>query len=431
MQSRERVDIGIHIFVLLLLGGGAVSNAFGQVDPVRKTGTFTFEERTRWEEKFGVDFGEDVNQQHMLSRLRIGFGIAPVSWLSVYAMGQDARVPFYGTPAPGTIRDTLDLQEAYVKLFERRAAGFGAAFGRSMLDYGESRVIGSPQWSNVSRTYDQGRLYYRAARMRLEVLMVSPVKVLPDRFNAPDLGERIWGTYNTFSQLRHGVSIDGYALRHSQNRVGGWTGAGTLETDSFGGRLYGALPAGLAYSLEAIGQRGHLGLVDQRAYAWFAGISRKTTGWKVPFTSAVGYKLASGTKAGASHSGTYDQLSPANHDKFGHMDLFGWRNLKTFKVLESFAVAKPLTANVMYTDEWLFSATDSLYNSQGASIAVSKTGKAGTHVGRELDGFVTYKVHGYTFGAGFGHFFHGEFIENTTQHVNPRYMYLFQQYAFK
>lgn len=65
MQSRERVDIGIHIFVLLLLGGGAVSNAFGQVDPVRKTGTFTFEERTRWEEKFGVDFGEDVNQQHM------------------------------------------------------------------------------------------------------------------------------------------------------------------------------------------------------------------------------------------------------------------------------------------------------------------------------------------------------------------------------
>jgi hypothetical protein len=431
MKSKGGVETGVRIFGLLLLGGGAFWNAYGQLDPARKSGTFTLEERTRWEEKFGVDFGEDVNRQHMLSRLRIGFGIAPISWLSVYAMGQDARAPFYGRAAPGTIRDTLDLQEAYVKLFERRTVGFGAAFGRSMLDYGESRVIGSPQWSNVSRTYDQGRLYYRTARMRLEALMVSPVKVLPDRFNPPDLGERIWGTYNTFPDLGHGVSVDAYALRHSQNRIGGWTAAGTLGTNSFGGRLYGLLPAGLGYSFEGIGQTGHLGLVDQRAYAWFAGINWKTTAWKRSVTSAVEYKLASGTKAGARQGGTFDQLSPANHDKFGHMDLFGWRNLKTFKVLESFAVAKPLTVNVMYTDEWLFSGTDRLYNSQGASIAGSKNGIAGTHVGRELDGFVTYKVHGYTFGAGFGHFFHGEFIENTTPHVNPRYMYVFQQYAFK
>jgi hypothetical protein len=391
----------------------------------------TFEERTRWEQKFGVSFGKSVNQQDMLSRLRIGCGVSPVSWLTVYAMGQDARAPFYGLPAPNTMRDTMDLQEAYVRFFDQRETGFGATFGRSMLDYGESRVIGTPQWSNVARTYDQGRLYYRTAKARYEILMVSPVKVLPDAFNTPEPGERIWGTYETFTHLWHGASVDAYGLRHSQNKIGGWTGAGTLGTDSFGGRLYGPLPAGLAYSFEGIGQTGHSGLVTQRAYAWFAGVSQKATRWNRSLASSAEYKVASGTRLGAAACGTYDQLAPANHDKFGHLDLFGWRNLRTFKALESFGVTKPLALNVMYTDDWLFSAADSLYNSQGSSLAVSKKGTAGTHVGRELDSFVTYNYHAHTFGAGVGYFFAGEFVEGTTPHANPRYMYVFQQYSFK
>jgi hypothetical protein len=391
----------------------------------------TFEERTRWEQKFGANFGKSVDQQDMLSRLRIGCDVAPTSWLTVYAMGQDARVPFYGLPAPNTMRDTMDLQEAYVKLFDHRETGFGGAFGREMLDYGGSRVIGSPQWSNVSRAYDEGRMYYRSSKARWEILMVSPVKVRPDAFNVPDLGERIWGTYDTFTHLWHGVSVDTYALRHSQNKIGGWTGTGTLGTDSFGGRLYGPLPDGLAYSFEGIGQTGHMGQLTQRAYAGFAGMSQTMSPWNRSITSSAEYKFASGTKPGEDNSGTYDQLSPANHDKFGHEDLFGWRNLKTFKVLETFGITKPLALNVMYTNDWLFSATDSLYNSQGSSIALSKKGTAGTHVGQEIDEFMTYKYRAHTFGAGFGYFFAGAFVENTTPHVNPRYMYVFQQYTFK
>jgi len=392
---------------------------------------FTFEERTRWEQKFGVNFGRSVDQQDMLSRIRIGLGVRPVSWLTVYAMGQDARVPFYGVSAPNTMRDPMDLQEAYVKLFDRVDTGVGAEFGRSMLDYGESRLIGSPQWSNVSKAYDQGRMYYRTSKARFEILMVSPVKVLPDAFNTPDLGERIWGTYNTFRDLWHGVSVDAYALRHSQSKIGGWTGAGALGTDSFGGRLYGPLLDGLAYSLEGIGQTGHVGLIQQRAYAWFAGVSEKATVLHRSLFNSAEYKLASGNRLGATDSGTYDQLSPANHDKFGQEDLFGWRNLKTFKVLETYGVTKRLALNVMYTDDWLFSASDSLYNSQGSSIAVSKKGTASTHVGQELDGFVTYKCGAHTFGAGVGHFFKGEFVEDAALHINPRYMYVFQQYSFK
>ncbi len=426
----------------LLLACLAASLAGAQQDPLqrvdeslkrvtRKKLYFTFEERTRWEEKFGVSFGKAVNQQDMQSRLRIGMGVNPTSWLTVYAMGQDARAPFYGLPAPNNMRDTMDLQEAYVKLFDRRETGFGAAFGRSMLDYGESRVIGTPQWTNVARTYDQGRLYYRTRKARIELLMVSPVKVLPDAFNKPELGERIWGTYDVFTKIWRGASFDAYALRHSQNKIGGWTGAGTLGTDSYGGRFYGPLAHGLAYSFEGIGQTGHLGLATQRAFAWFAGVSEKLNAGRTPVSLSAEYKGASGTKLGSTSSGTYDQISPANHDKFGHQDLFGWRNLKTFKSLDTVRVTKPFALNVMYTNHWLYSAADALYNSSGSSIAISKTGTAGTHVGQELDSFVTYDLHGHTFGAGFGHFFKGEFIDNTTPHINPRYFYVFQQYSLK
>ena len=418
------------------------STAWAQSDPVQnlnqtiRDGTrdqfaFTFEERTRWEEKDGVNFGKSVNQQDMLSRLRFGAIFSPLSWLTISGMGQDARAPFYGTTAPNTIRDTVDLQEAYIELFAGVKTGFGALLGRQMLNFGESRLIGSPQWSNVSRTFDTGRLYYRTKKAHLELLMVSPVKVFPDRFNSPDLGERLWGTYNTFSSIWHGASIDAYALRHSQNKIGGWTGTGTLGTNSFGGRLYGNLPGDFAYSFEGVGQSGHVGILTQRAWAGFAGASRKTTVLGRPLNLSAEYKVASGTGPGQSNSGTFDQLSPANHDKFGHQDLFGWRNLRTLKSLETLSITKAFALNVMYTNNWLYSRSDSLYNSAGTVISTSKNGTAGTHVGQELDSFVTYKHGAHLFGVGGGHFFKGEFITGTTKNINPRYFYVFQQYSFK
>jgi hypothetical protein len=418
-----------------------VAGATAQDDPLQRADRslqestnqvfhFTFQERTRWEEKDGVNFGKSVNQQDMLSRLRIGALLQPVSWLKIYAMGQDARVPFYGAPAPNSIRDTIDLQESYIKLFDGRP-GISASFGREMLDYGESRLIGSPQWSNVSKTFDGGRLDYKLSNLQFEALVLSPVKVLPDEFNRPNFGERIWGTYNVFSRVWRGASFDAYALRHSENRIGGWTGLGTLGTNSFGGRFYGPLSHGFAYNFEAVGQTGHLGPLAQHAFAWYAGTSKQTSLAHRPFILSGEYKLASGTNAGSAGSGTFDQLSPANHDKFGHEDLFGWRNLKTIRSVETWKVTKNFAGNLMYSDERLYSATDSLYNSQGSSIARSKNGTAGTHVGQELDAFVTYKYGAHLFGAGFGHFFKGEFIQNTTPGVNPRYFYIFQQYTIK
>ena len=114
------------------------------------------EERTRWEERYGNNFGSAKNQQDMLSRIRISADFQPTKWLSISGMGQDARAPWFGPDAPNSVRDSIDLHEAFVTLGTGKQP-LNFAFGRRMINYGETRVIGVPQWTNTSRTYDFAR----------------------------------------------------------------------------------------------------------------------------------------------------------------------------------------------------------------------------------------------------------------------------------
>ncbi|HEX4031133.1 MAG TPA: alginate export family protein [Terracidiphilus sp.] len=424
---------------LLIASSGLL--ALAQQDPLAKGANLLhdasggqlsvhLEERTRWEEKYGVSFGNAVNQQDMLSRVRIGMTYQPRPWLTLSGMGQDARAPFYGPNAPSSLRESMDLQEAWIGV-GAGSSPLNFSFGRRMLNYGETRVIGVPQWSNTSRTYDYGRMEFSNKKMTLDALMVSPVIILSDSFNNPELGNRYWGTYDIFPRVWRGLSIDAYVLRHSQNAIGGWTGAGTLGTNSYGARFYGTLPAHFGYSLEAIAQNGRVGGLNQRAFAWYAAATHSSRIANRPLNVLVEYKGASGSHYGEDHSSTFDQLSPANHDKFGHMDLFGWRNLKTFKNLDTLNITPKLALNVMYTDENLFSASDALYASSGSKTSISAKGTAGTRVGQELDSFTTFTIGHHTILAGFGHFFKGQFVQQTTPGINPRYFDIAQQYTIK
>ena len=390
---------------------------------------FTFEFRTRFEDRTGNNFGLSQNLENPLFRTRIGAQLDATDWFRISAMGQDARAPEYGRPAPTSARDTMDLHEGYLEFFAKRKTGFGAVFGREMISLGEGRLIGDPQWSNTSRTFDAARLYYRLPHARLEALMISIVKIRPDDFNRPNLGDRLWGTYDSFSNLIPKGTFDIYLLRHDQNRPGGFTGTGRLGINTIGARAAGPLPGSFKYSIEAVAQNGKTGLVDHHAYAWFGALSRRIP-WRLPLDLEVEYKYASGSRNSAVRDQTFDQLYPANHDKFGHADLFGWRNLHNLRSLDTLHITKPVALNFMYDNWWLASPTDALYNGSGTAIVRSSKGIAGRHVGQEADFFATYQASGWVFGAGFAHLFAGEFLRQTTPGVNTRYLYLFQSYTF-
>jgi hypothetical protein len=425
--------------IWLLVGGVAVAqipDPGGELNGLlgQKTGgrfRLIFEFRVRDESRTGNNFGLAKNLDNPLLRTRIGAQFDATDWLLVSATGQDARAPDYGGVAPTTARDSMDLHEAFVQFFAKRKTGFGAVFGRQVISLGDDRgrLIGDSQWTNTSRSYDTARLYYRLPDARIEVLMVSQVKILADKFNVPDLGDRVWGTYDTFTKLISKGTVDFYLLRHDQNRVGGFTGIGTLGTNTLGGRAEGPLPASLKYSLEAALQDGHTGPVEHRGYAWFSGISRPVR-MALPLDLEVEYKYASGSRNAATRDGTFDQLYATNHDRFGRADLFGWRNLRDLRSLETLHVTKPLAISGMYNNWWLASPTDALYNSSGAAIVRSAKGNAGTHVGQEADVFGTYQASGWTFGAGMAQVFAGGFLHATTPGVNTRYLFVFQSYTF-
>jgi hypothetical protein len=390
----------------------------------------SFEERVRLETRTGNNFGNSPNLENPLIRTRIGASLLLTDWLKVSAMGQDSRAPEYGVPAPNTARDTMDLHEAYIELFPASKAFFGATFGRQMVSYGEGRIIGVPQWSNVSRTYDTARVHFLLPAARIEFLIVSQVKILPDAYNLPELGDRVWGTYNALPKLIRKGIVEAYYLRHDQNRPGGFTQAGRLGINTFGGRAAGPLPAGLKYSLEGVAQSGHTGVLTHRGYAWFSNLSR-TVNASRPLDLSIEYKYASGNSGeDKTRETTFDQLYAANHDKFGHEDLFGWRNIRNLRSLEVFHLSKKIAINAMYDNWWLADAHDALYNGSGKSIVARAKGTAGTHVGQELDEFATYQSNGWQFGLGFGHLFSGEFLKNTTPGVNTRYLYIFQSFSF-
>jgi Alginate export len=416
------------------LGSRIANDISAQTEGALKLG---FEIRGRYESRTGTTFGKEADIETGLIRTRLSLSYSPVKWLKLSGMAQDARAPWYGTNAPNTCRDPADLHEAYVELFPGYKKGFGLTAGRMMLNYGEGRLIGTPQWSNLARTYDQARLSYRSAKVQVELLFVSPVKVRVGEFNRPVPGDHVWGAYNSFPRFLRQSLLEIYVLRHEQNRPGGFTagtqkdGTDRLGINTFGLRTAGPLGFGLRYSIEAAAQNGKVGPASHRAEAWFSSLTRRWTVAGRPLDATGEYKYASGTDhpEDASHSGTFDQVYAANHDKFGHEDLFGWRNLHNSRFVTTFGATKSVTLNLMYDNYWLASRRDGIYSGSGKLIARSLTGTAGRFVGQEVDVFATYKYKNFTLGAGYGHFLAGGFIQRTTPGVGPSYLYVFHTYS--
>ena len=386
----------------------------------------SFEFRNRFESRTGNDFGRQPDLLNPVIRTHVGLEFRAADWLKVSATMHDCRAPLYGAPAPNTVRDTADLHDASLEFMPGRDTGFGAVVGRQVANLGDGRVVGVSLWANASRAYDGARVYYRLPHGRLEFLFLSMVKVRTDEFDRPELGDRLWGMYDTFGAWVPGGSVDVYLLRRDQNRPGGFAGSGRLEVNTAGARVAGPVAAGVRYTVEAAVQTGHAGPLPHRALGWFSSVSRKFGRLE---TSAE-YKYASGSDQPGVRDGTYDQLYTTNHDRFGHADLFGWRNIHNVRSLETLRVTKALSANVMYDNWWLASARDALYNGSARAIVVSRDGSAGRHVGQEADLFATCRYGHWLFGAGAAKVFPGEFLKRTTPGVGTRYLYVFQTLSF-
>ena len=158
------------------------------------------------------------------------------------------------------------------------------------------------------------------------------------------------------------MSTDLYLLRHHQNRPGGFNGSGRAITNTFGTRVFGPIVNGFRYSAEIVGQVGDIGPVPQRANAWALQVGKQTKLAGRALDVIGEYKFASGGIR-SDRISTFDQLFPAAHDKLGHADVLGWKNVRNVKALGVWSWTKSFAVNVMYNNSWLADPRDAAYNS--------------------------------------------------------------------
>jgi len=394
--------------------------------------TFSGLYRARFEGYVGGSYAPDSTAAYMLSQLQLAFTIDPVSWLKVYGQGEDARA-FAKTPALPPFQNTWDIHQAYIELGDTETRTFGLRVGRQELNFGDQRLIGAAPWLNAPRVFDAVRGTVRYGGYRLDLFASSVVNSVTGTWDHHQQGNNLHGLYGGIDKLVPKSTIEPYVLWRLQPSVKNEEGVVANVNEKVGGvRAAGKLPAAFDYGVEMVREFGSLGADRISAWGghWVAGRTFDAARFKPRVYGEFNY--ASGDRNPKDGiRGTFDQLYPSGHDKWGMADQVGWRNIKDVRAGVDTKPARNFGLGFEYNDWYLASATDSLYAATGAAVVRSITGVAGTHVGQEVDVIGTWTIiKPLVAGAGIGHIIPGEFLRKTTPGNGYTYPYLMFTWKF-
>jgi hypothetical protein len=159
---------------------------------------------------------------------------------------------------------------------------------------------------------------------------------------------------------------------------------------------------------------------------------RETLGGKMAPHVTGEYNYASGDQDPADGTrGTFDQLYPTGHDKYGLADQVGWRNIHALRVGFDVSPFKATPVTVNYHSYWLAQGRDALYAANGAALARVAAGAASRKVGQEIDlqiaGPLTPQL---ALAAGYSHLFAGPFLKEATPGKSYSGPFLMLTYVF-
>jgi hypothetical protein len=396
---------------------------------------FHGEERVRAEGTVGAGFKPAADDGYLLNRFRFDMQVRPASWLKFDFQVQDAQA-FWKNQKPYAppYQDTWDLRMAYVELgnLEKYHATFRA--GRQELAFGDERLIGISNWTNVARTFDGYRTTLQYSRFRLDAFTASVVTLQDGEVGQHTPGNYLHGLYGQITNIVPNSTIQPYFLwRRSPNQKLENGKVATSDFGTTGVRWVGQLPLGFAYNSEVAMQRGSLGTDRLAAWASHLALSYKLPVKLLGQTRYIGeYNFASGdgnSKDGI--HGTFDQLYASGHDKLDLADQVGWKNIQNIRAGVDVKFKPKWSVSIRYNDYWLADAHDALYNSSGTLVARRINGSAGRWVGQEFDGTTIYNINRISqIGAGYGYLLPGTFLQLTTPGHSYSFPYLFYSTAF-
>lgn len=389
--------------------------------------------RARAEAYNNGGFRPDNSDQYVLARVLVNARVRPSRSTSLFMEGMDARGPWKNkAPLGPPFRDHADLRQLYFQVGAENSTNMLRA-GRIELALGDGRLVGSLPWANTARTFDGARGTVGGAGYRVDAFAASVVKVEQDKFDRNVAGNNFYGVYGSFTKLAPKLAVEPFFFWRRQSGLISEAGVrGTMNFGTLGLRTAGKLPSNFDYDAQMAVQSGSLGDESIRAWAghWLLGYTLANL-TLTPRLFAE-YNQASGDENPTDNKkGTFDQLYPTAHDKYGVTDLVGWQNMRHVRGGLDLAIGKGWSATTRYNRYWLTDPHDALYNSAGAPLARSATGVAGTDVGQEVDLIVSGKFRpNLTFSAGLGYFMSGTFLKTTTPGKPYTYPYAMLTYDF-
>jgi hypothetical protein len=384
-------------------------------DPSERSPKFSVEYRTRAEDVRGAEPTAAGNDLAYLTRLRLTAAIPLPARLFVVAQLQDARpLSADARRRPAGAANDLDLRQGYVEM--RRGTRWMARGGRQELTFGEQRLIGSGEWTNVGRTFDGVRMTFSSAPLAVTVFGASVVRVRTDQFDRFQSDERLAGAVATVHPVP-GLTIEPYLFWRAVDRAVGEGGhAGRAYLYAPGARFvasHGPLDA----VAELVLERGR-----SASTPLAAGAGTYRAGWTVahlPRRPRIGaeFSHASGDRDGSDgRLGTFDQLYPTNHAKYGLTDRIGWRNMRDTSVFLEVSPRRGVTVKASAHRLRLATVADAWYAAGGApvlrnSLATSRT--LGTDIGVAATWIVSSRL---ALGIGMSQMQPGAFLHQSGVH---------------
>ena len=231
----------------------------------------------------------------------------------------------------------------HIELGDVENQRFGLRAGRQELMFGDQRLVGNSPWGNVERVFDAVRGTLRYKGYRLDLFTASVVNAITGTWDHHQQGNNLHGAYGGIDKLAPHIVIEPYIFWRLQPGVKNEEGAiAGLNEKVAGIRVAGKLPHGFDYGTEMVREFGSLSADHIRSWAghWEAG---RTFAVRFSPRLYAEYDFATGDRN--PHDGirgTFDQLYPSNHDKYGFADQVGWRNIRDVRA----ALDMKLRANV-------------------------------------------------------------------------------------
>ncbi len=417
---------------------------------------FDLEERVRIEARennrdFDASLDDDNDDSWLLNRFRLGLAVKPVSWLKVYGQLQDVREAYSDRANIPGVRgaegdDAADLRQAHIAIGDIKQFPLLLTVGRQAITYGDARLVADSRWGNFGRTFDAVRLRFEEPNFWVEGFAMRPVQIKRHDFDDSDSADNFYGVYASTTAIPF-QTTDAYVFYRDKsdnqpdldpmNKVdpqGTWNGP-AARFATIGARVKSKAGAlhGWDYTAEAAYANGDLyqTTLDSKRYSLSAVAAHVSGGYTFKdalWTPRVGleYDFASGdNNPNDNDSQSFQNLFPSNHEKYGFMDEFSWRNIHDARFQLNFKPIKKLDLEADYHAFWLADTSDYWYRSNGISTLRTKTpdGRdvrtigAGNFAGQELDLTGTYELtKNVKIQTGYSHFFAGDYLVDTGPH---------------